>query len=416
MLKIDVLELIEQGEGAKLEFKRDDVQPENMAKEIVSFANMNGGTILIGVEDNGNISGIQKKNLQEWLYDTVIGRYISPSITPGYEEVLTEENKKVAVVCIPMGTEKPYVLTHNDREDVYVRYGNVCRLASREQQARLFATGGLVSVETFPIHGSSVAELDDKRVREYFYDILEFDEKEKLEKLLIEHGFLIKTNSKYVCSYFAYVLFSKTPQKRLPLRAGLRLTVYDGIEKEYESRFDSFIGIPMVEYRGDNNVQNPIEDALHNHVYLQSYLSEEIMEGTTRIRQWHYPKEVIREVVVNALVHRDWTKQDLVRVVAYNDRLEVISPGALPNGLTIDRVKSGVTIHRNQHIARVFRDYGYLELQGMGIRRKVIPLMQEKNLVEPEFEATENNFKVILRKAPTITALSELSPSFAPGD
>ena len=80
MLRTSLQMLIAQGEGEKLEFKRDDIKPEAMAKEIVAFANMNGGKILFGVEYNKKISGIKKENLQEWLFDTVIGRYIYPFI------------------------------------------------------------------------------------------------------------------------------------------------------------------------------------------------------------------------------------------------------------------------------------------------------------------------------------------------
>ena len=87
MLIGDLLELTNQTEGAKLEFKRDDERPETFAKEIVAFANMNGGIVLVGVEDDGSISGIKRHNLQEWLMDTVIGRYVHPFILPDYEEI-----------------------------------------------------------------------------------------------------------------------------------------------------------------------------------------------------------------------------------------------------------------------------------------------------------------------------------------
>jgi ATP-dependent DNA helicase RecG len=85
---------------------------------------------LLGVEDDGTITGIQRNNLQEWLMDTVFGRFIHPHIIPFYEEVAIEEGKRVAVVTIGMGTTKPYVVRHPDREDVYIRFGSSSRLAS----------------------------------------------------------------------------------------------------------------------------------------------------------------------------------------------------------------------------------------------------------------------------------------------
>ena len=93
MLISEFWEIVSQGEGAKLEFKRDDIRAESLGKEIVSFANMNGGRILLGVEDNGEISGVSRENLQAWIMDNVIGRHVHPHILPDYEEVVVRKEK-----------------------------------------------------------------------------------------------------------------------------------------------------------------------------------------------------------------------------------------------------------------------------------------------------------------------------------
>ncbi len=396
MLLSELLTLINQKEGAKLDFKRDDMRPETMAKAIVSFANMNGGIILVGVDnDDKNISGVQRENFQEWLMDTVIGRHVHPFVLPDYEEVATGEGS-VAVVRIHQGNSKPYVLRHNNREDIYVRYGDTCQLATREQQARLFDIGGLLATEKLPVHGSSVTDLDERRYNEYFQKILQYPQTD-LSDLLVDHSFLIGEHPNLCCSYFAYALFAKSPQLRLP-QAGLRLTVYEGADKDYNSRFDKIFNMPLLEYRGELQTSEPVEPALHENTQIQEYISREQLKGMTRKRIWDYPEEAVRELLINALIHRDWTKQDYVRVVVYADRLEVISPGALPNGMTVEKMKSGVILQRNPLAARIFRDYSYLENQGMGIRRKVIPLMKKYNDTEPIFKATEDYFKVTLRK------------------
>lgn len=396
MLKSELLELINQGEGPKLEYKQDDIRSESLAKEIVSFANMNGGQILMGVEDDGSVSGIQRENFHEWLMDTVVGRYIHPVILPDYEEVALED-KKIAVVKVHQGNNKPYVVRHNDREDIYVRWGNTCQLATREQQARLFDTSGLVSAEKFPVHGTTIADLDERRYQEYFCNILEYPEEEDLQQLLIDHNFLVGEPPNLNCSYFAYALFAKQLKPKLP-QAGLRLTVYAGEDKDYSTVVDKDFDIPLVEYRGSEQRSNPVETALHENIHFQEYVSREELNNMTRGRVWDYPKEAIRELVINALIHRDWTKQDYVRVVIYANRLEITSPGALPNGMTVEKMKSGVIVQRNPLSARIFRDYGYMEQQGMGIRLKVIPLMLQENSREPDFEATEDHFKVTLWK------------------
>lgn len=395
MLKSELLELLDHREGPKLEYKQDSIRPESLAKQIVGFANMNGGQILMGVEDDGSVSGIQRNNFQEWLMDTVIDKYIHPFILPDFEEVAFED-KKIAVVKIPQGSNKPYTLKHNDREDIYVRYGNTCQLATREQQARLFDAGGLLSAETFPVHGSTIADLDERRCREYFYNILKYPLKDDLQKLLIDHSFLVGDSTNLCCSYFAYALFAKAPKLRLP-QSGLRLTVYDGDDKGYNAQFDRDFNIPMVEYRG-SQTSSPIETALHENIHFREYISHEELKEMTRKRVWDYPQEAIRELVINALIHRDWTKQDYVRVVIYANRFEITSPGALPNGMTVEKIKSGVSVQRNPLSARIFRDYGYLEQQGMGLRLTVIPLMLQHSGREPDFEADEGYFKVTLWK------------------
>ena len=400
MLKSDLLELIQQGEGAKLEFKRDDVRAEALAKEIVAFSNMNGGQILLGVEDDKKIIGIQKENLQEWLMDTVIRKYLYPSIIPDYEEVAFK-NKKVAVVTIPQGNAKPYVLKHNDREDIFMRFGNTCQLATRDQTARLFDAGGLVSAERFPVHGSRIAELDSRRYQEYFNNILGKTSKSEIQSLLEQRSFLVGEQKPLNCSYFAYAMFAKSPQLRLP-QAGVRVTVYPTADKDYDTSFDEIIDLPLVELKGEMTGKEVIEPSLHEKVIslLQPFISRENLQGMTRKRFWDYPVEVLRELCVNAFIHRDLTKQDYVRVVVYSDRLEIKSPGALPNGLTVEKIRYGEQIPRNPVCIRIFREYGYLENQGMGIRRKVIPLMKEKNGSEPDFEATADHFKVTLWKKP----------------
>ncbi len=400
MLKSDLLGLIQQGEGAKLEFKRDDVRAEALAKEIVAFSNMNGGHILLGVEDDKKIIGIQKENLQEWLMDTVIRKYLYPSIMPDYEEVAFK-NKKVAVVTIPQGNAKPYVLKHNDREDIFVRFGNTCQLATRDQTARLFDAGGLVSAERFPVHGSRIAELDSRRYQEYFNNILGETSKSEIQSLLEQRSFLVGEQKPLNCSYFAYAMFAKSPQLRLP-QAGVRVTVYPTADKDYDTSFDEIIDLPLVEFKGEMTGKEVIEPSLHEKVIslLQPFISRENLQGMTRKRFWDYPVEVLRELCVNAFIHRDLTKQDYVRVVVYSDRLEIKSPGALPNGLTVEKIRYGEQILRNPVCIRIFREYGYLENQGMGIRRKVIPLMKEKNGSEPDFEATADHFKVTLWKKP----------------
>ena len=398
MLKAELQDILEAGEGSKVEFKRDGIRPEQLAREIVSFANMNGGRILLGVEDDGTISGVRRDNLQAWVMDTVIGRCVVPPIIPDYEEVAMDGGE-VAVIDVPAGVAKPYAVKRGERLDYYLRIGNTCQLASREQMARLFESGGLVSVEKMPVHGSDAEELDDRRLREYFERILGDDDADDWRRKLLYRDLLVDTGwGGLRCSYAACALFASEPRRRLP-QAGLRLMVFPGPDMDYDASLDEVLDLPFVGL-GEQTLGKFIEQSLPERTlsYLQPHISHERLSGMTRRRFWDYPVEVIRELLVNAFAHRDWTRQNDTRVVVYRDRMEVTSPGALPNGMTIDKIKAGQQSPRNTHIVRILRDYGLMDDRGMGIRRKVIPLMRERNGTEPDFEATEDSFKVTLWK------------------
>ena len=129
----ELRQLIMQGENSGVAFKRDDLRPEQLAREVVALANFQGGRVLIGVEDDGRISGIQRKDLERWVMDAVFGRLVHPQLLPYYEEVPLDEGRRVAVVTVLAGTAKPYVVRFRQREDIYVRVGSTSQLASRER-------------------------------------------------------------------------------------------------------------------------------------------------------------------------------------------------------------------------------------------------------------------------------------------
>lgn len=403
-MPLDPRAIIANGESAKTEFKRDDreLRPPRLAREIVAFANVNGGMIVLGVDDDGSLSGVTRHNLQAWLMDTVIGRYVDPQLIPDYEEFLVD-GKRIAIVTIPAGTAKPYGVRQQDRIDYYVRLGDTTQRAGREQMARLFQAGGLVSVEKMPVHGSSLADLDQRRLEEYFLNVLGEDAVDDWPRTLLNRELLIADDWRpevRCCSYAAYVLFAREPRLRMP-QAGLRLLVFPGIEMDYDANLDEVLDLPFVGLQ-ERRERQFVEQSLPNRVlsYLQPHLSRERLEGMRRHRHWDYPPEVIRELLVNAFAHRDWTRPGDVQLTVFADRLEVHSPGALPNGVTVEKAKEGLRVPRNPNLVNILRDYDFMEHRGMGIRRKVIPLTRAHNGTEPEFDATDDYFKVILRRAP----------------
>lgn len=245
MLKSELLGIIANGENSGVEFKRDDIRPEQLGKEVVALANHQGGIILIGVEDDGTISGIKRDDLETWIFDTVFDRYIHPMILPFYETVLMDDGKSVAVISFPQGTSKPYVLRHNGREEIYIRAGSTSRLAIREQQARLFAAGGILHPELLPVPGTGLQSLDLVRIREYLSTIIRDpdipDDEDAWTRRLSGLGLLTgAVDGREVCTIAGLVLFGIAPRKFLP-QAGLRGIVYDTEDKTYHALLDTVL-------------------------------------------------------------------------------------------------------------------------------------------------------------------------------
>lgn len=418
MLKSELLEIIANGENSGVEFKLDDVRPEQLAKEVVALANLQGGRILIGVADDGTIHGIQRANLEAWVMDTVFGRYIHPMMIPFYEEIVLDDDRRVAVVSFPQGISKPYVVRNNDREEVYVRIGSISRLATREQQARLYAIGGMLHPEVMPVPGTSPASLDKARLENYLRDIIQDPDvpgnEEQWTERMLSLGFLVEgPDGRLTCTIAGLLLFGISPRRFLK-QAGLRVMAFAGDDKEYQALLDVVLDGPMVgRWAVDaSGAKTLVDDGLIEKCAgaLGPFISQEaadIDQHMRREKQWLYPIEAIRETVVNALAHRDWTRFVDIEISAYADRLEVISPGAFPNSMTVEKMKAGQRSSRNPILVEVLRDYGYVDARGMGVRTKVIPLMKQQVGQEPGFEATDDFVKTVLpgikrRHAPVI--------------
>lgn len=408
MLKSELIELIGNGENSFVEFKRDDVRPEQLAREVVALVNHQGGRVLLGVDDDGTVVGLQRKNIEQWVMDTVFARYIHPWILPSYEEVELSEGVRVGVVTVTQGTAKPYVVRHQDREEIYIRLGSTSRRATREQQARLFAAGGLLHTETLPVSGSSLADLSRARLENYLTHVL-LDhqlpaESSDWERRLSGLGLITQSEGPApVCTIAGLVLFGFRP-RRLLRQAGIRWMAFDGVDKSYNALDDAILDAPLVSlWSGQPGASELLEPGLFELFMdrIRPFVTEEpahVNEGLRRDRIWHYPIEALREAAVNALAHRDWTRAGEVEIVRYADRLEVTSPGALLNAMTVEKMLAGQRSPRNTIIVDILRDYGYVDARGMGVRRKIIPLVREASGADPQFDATEDFLRVVLPK------------------
>lgn len=410
MLKSELLEIIANGENSGVEFKRDDIRPEQLAKEVVALANFLGGRILLGVEDDGAVSGIQRPNLEEWVMNVFRDR-VHPMLLPFYEEIQVEQGIRVAVISFPQGIAKPYVVRHSGSEEIFVRMGTTSRLATREQQARLFSAGSLLHTELLPVAGTDFRTLDRVRFTDYLRNVLNDpeipgEEDQSAWEVRAEGlGLMVRTEQQpAMCTIAGVVLFGINPRKYVRT-SGLRVMAFEGVEKDYDARLDTTLDGPLVgRWEQSSNGRNLVDNGLLERFMdvISPFISKTAPEPNAQLRRdklWFYPIEAMREVVLNALTHRDWTRNVDVEVVAYADRLEVVSPGALPNSMTIEKMKAGQRSPRNTIIVEIMRDYGYVDARGMGVRRKIIPLMRERNHSEPRFDATDDYLRVTLPRS-----------------
>jgi ATP-dependent DNA helicase RecG len=262
--------------------------------------------------------------------------------------------------------------------------------------------------EIMPVHRTSIESLDLARVENYLRDILRDPEVPKGLKewavRLKALGFMTDgIGDDSVCTIAGLVLFGIRPRQILK-QSGIRLMFFDSMEKMYQAQLDRTIDAPLVgrfQVRKDGKAlidAGLIEKSLEA---MEPFLTLEpntIDENFRRAKSWLYPFEALRELMINALAHRDWSRFVDVEIVGYQDRLEMTSPGALPNAMTVEKMLAGQRSARNHIIVEVLRDYGYVDARGMGIRTKVIPALQERN-TQYHFQATDDYLKVVVGKA-----------------
>ena len=409
MTKRELLELIANGENSGLGFKLDAIRPEQLAKEVVALANLKGGRILLGVDDDKSIVGITRQNLGEWIADTVFARYVHPVILPYYEEVLMDDGKVVAVITIGPEISKPYVVRANDRETAYLRIGPVTRQATREQLLMLGASSGFLHAEAMPVHRTSFASLDRARLDNYLRDILHDPDVPETSQAWIDRlkalGLMTDgVAGESVCTIAGLILFGIRPRQTLK-QAGLRLMFFNDRDKVYQAQLDKILDGPLVgRYQVGKSGRVLIDAGLIEKALelIEPFVTEEsdsLDEHFRRDRKWLYPFEALRELIINALAHRDWTRFVDVEVTGYLDRLEIISPGSLPNSMTVEKMLAGQRSARNHLIVEVLRDYGYVEARGMGVRAKVVPALKTVG-ADWRVEATDDFVKTTIGKTP----------------
>lgn len=401
MTRSEIEEKLRNGEGSDVEFKLDDVTNYNLAKEIVALANFMGGVILLGVDDTGSVQGVTRPDLEAWVME-VCRTKIDPPLIPYFARYRDfEPGKDLAIINILPGPDRPYARHHDHHRTYYIRVGSTSREAAMDELQRLFVQSGQFNYGIKPVPGATMSDLDPRRLANYAERILQQplpEETEERERLLLNLELMVSSAAGAVPTIDGMLLFGRNPKKFLP-QSGIRAISYSQSSPDYSVISDEDLQGGLVALRSldgtilESGLVEQALDFINRHAPPRS-----TVEMGTRVDRSVYPLEVLREAIVNALVHRDYSIHGTdIMLALFPDRLELTSPGRLPNGSTVEALRAGFRYARNQTLINVMRDYQYVDFRGMGIRYKIIPGMQRHNGTAPDFIATDRGLTVLLR-------------------
>lgn len=383
----DIDTLVQSGESEALEFKAQ--WTEAILETAAAFANARGGTLLIGVDDDGNIVGIDLNEaaLRTFSNQLVDSLRIQPSLemhTIGDKQILAIE---VASSPTPVAYKGKY----------YKRVGNTTREISPEALGRLFIEKWGITWDS--VTGDySVDEIDFDTVRQ-FVRLSEprlpyVTEDEPIESLLRKLDLLVEGK----LTRGAILLFGKEPQRHF-----LMAQIHMGRFKTGTTIVDDKL-IRGNLFRQLGQVMQLFQQYLQVRYEIPGEMGEapSPLEALQRREIWDYPLEALREAVINALIHRDYfDPYGEISIRVYDDRVYIWNPGELPPGLTVEDLKK--TPHdsrlRNPLLAQVFYFAGWIERWGSGTTR-IVELCRQQGLPEPDFRSEKGRFEIIFSKDP----------------
>jgi len=386
----ELLAIIKRGESSKVQFKERLPHIDSLAYELIAFANTNGGFLLIGVNDKtGALNGLSFSEIQQ--SNSQIVNAASQKIFPPIcviTETISVEDQNIIVVKIDEGISKPY----KDRNGIiYVKNGSGKRkVTSNDELARLLRKGGSLYAEEIPVKGSSTKDIDIKQ-----FDLFLFKKYKKTleelnsEKLSIEQ-ILENLNLAKNGEFLLTGLLSFSTKRHL---------FYPQFSIQCVSMDGTIIGDTFSD--NESAFEGTISEVFRRAMDFIGRNMKKIPEtnGFNAPTKWEIPYEVFEELLVNALVHRDYLISSTVKILVFSDRVKIASPGKLPNSLTVENIKNGVSILRNPILLSTVQHILPYKGLGTGIRRSfsLYPDIAMENRVD------ENLFRVIIRRPQVIS-------------
>ncbi len=381
MSPAEFLSLYQQGPSENLAFELESAPINRLAETLAAFANARGGFVFIGIDSKTHqVRGVKDADAAIDKLLAAAQRSEPPLVLPRPEPA-SLDGKEILIIEIPLGLPHAFGL----RGKYLTRAGKKNIALGPRQLRELLRARGEANFEMLAAPGASLDDLDDALIKKYAQDFLgdASPKKDEIYDLLIRRGCLIKEAGALRPTISGYLLFGKEPQRAFP-SAEILLARYASKQMS-----DEFIR---------ETARGPLPEQIRR---AEAFVIANMRKGARidalqREDRPEYPIAALREAIVNAVAHRDYAiRGDEIRVLLFSDHIEVYSPGKLPGHVTVDNIVEE-RFSRNEVIAQVLADLGFIERLGYGIDR-IIRLMREWGLPPPRFAETSNGFKITLR-------------------
>ncbi|MBU5480745.1 ATP-binding protein [Blautia sp. MSJ-19] len=345
-------------ETRTIEFK--EKVTNTFLKTVSAFSNYNGGTILFGIDDDGNVKGLP--DVKQSCLD--IENKINDSICPQPDYTIEVQQDHTIKLSVKSGIQKPYLY----KSKAYKRNDTATIEVDILELSRLILEGKNIRFEELPCKNQELSfEILYRKLREHIQiNTFNQDTLKTLNLYDNDNGY----------NNAAGILADKNH--------------FPGIDI---MKFGENISIIQKRVTFENMSILEVYDKTID-VFRDYYQYEEI-QGSDRKTVEKIPEAAFREAVANALIHRTWDMESEIRISMFDDRIEIVSPGGLPSGITEDEYLAGkLSVLRNRILANVFYRLGFVEIFGTGITR--IKQLYKEGLSKPDFEVSENTIKTVL--------------------
>lgn len=371
-------------ESSRLEFKEMIPGSSKIVKTVIGFCNSKGGKLVIGVKDDGTIVGISEEEAHEAMerLDHLIYEASTPPILPLiYQQRI--DSKVLLIIEVSSGINKPYYQKSEGlSEGTFIRLGRSTVKANADIIEELKWQSRGISYDQLPLYHATVDDLDTARI-EYFFNHRRNGVRSPVsEDALIAYEIIKKEHATDYSTVAGMLLFGKSPQRFISEAYILCC---------HFSEFKDREAVASRTCKG--TLFEQFDEAFD---FIMERLNKSFrIEKKTREENWEIPPIAVREVLMNAILHRNYHINAPIKISIYSDRIEFFSPGSLPGPLDASNLESGITYVRNTAIAKILWEAKYIEKMGSGFIT-LFKSFRKEGLLPPEVLEGTNFVKCIL--------------------